>query len=268
VAITFVSGEQDTDLFDRNRPMEYDTYRDPVGPLSASAQVLFGAISNFVIGLADIPTEVLLDIVSAGKALGHKHPIHLDPRLNWHSNNEDELAGEADSEKRNDQQKEGNLEEPVSSSPNESTNQSTNGAVDQPLDGTGRDSHSDDGSGSDGSSSKSSDASPVSAVDRVRSLRMEKSETMSSQVAPSKPPTFLSKVGNRGGRMSKRFANFVIWLPTDLSLSMSKGFHNAPKIYHDVTVKSTPKVYGIRSGFRAAGQVRSTLTSISHILLT
>lgn len=253
--------------------MEYDTYRDPVGPLSASAQVLFGAIANFVIGLADVPTEMAIDLVSAGKQLGHNHkPHHDDPRRKWHmrkTHNEDELASEEDSQEQVDQQKHENFEETV----NNSHSESSNGSLAQPSNGAARESEPLDGeetgSGdSDDSVSNSSNLLPEAGVDRVRSQQLEKIQTMNSEMASSKPRGFFSEVRIHGSRMGKKFVNFVIWIPTDLTLSMSKGFHNAPKIYHDNTVKATPKVHGIRSGFKAAGQVRTTLESIFDILLT
>ena len=251
--------------------MEYDTYRDPIGPISASAQVLFGAIANFVIGIADIPTEMVIDLVSAGKQLGHNHEAHAeDPRRKWHmrkTHNEDELASEEDSQEQIDQQKHGNSEETMNNSHSESSHDS----LAQPATAGTRSSEplSGEETGSDDSVSNSSDLLPPEAgIDRVRSLQLEKTQTMSSEMATPKPHGFFSEVRIHGGRMGKKFVNFVIWLPTDLTLSMSKGFHNAPKLYHDYTVKSTPKVHGIRSGFRAAGQVRFALKSIFDDILT
>lgn len=245
--------------------MEYDTYRDPAGPLSASAQVLFGAIANFVIGIADVPAEMLSDLISAGKQLGHNHPDHHpDPRLKWRKrepHNNDELASEESSEEQNNQQKNGNSEETMNNSPQESMDNT----LGQSGSGTRRDSQSEDDSDGEDSVSASSDLIPEAGLDRVRSLQLEKSQTMSSEIAPSKPHGFFGEVGIHGGRMSKRFVNFMIWLPTDVSLSLSKGFHNAPKLYHDSTVKPTPKVHGVRSGFRAAGHVRSTPNLFSCI---
>ena len=39
----------------------------------------------------------------------------------------------------------------------------------------------------------------------------------------------------------------------DLSLAIAQGFHNAPRLYGDTTVRTPPRVSGIRSGLRAAG---------------
>ena len=39
----------------------------------------------------------------------------------------------------------------------------------------------------------------------------------------------------------------------DLSLAVAQGFHNAPRLYGDTTVRPPPRVSGIQSGLRAAG---------------
>lgn len=39
----------------------------------------------------------------------------------------------------------------------------------------------------------------------------------------------------------------------DLSLAIAQGFHNAPRLYGDSTVRTVPHITGIRSGLRAAG---------------
>ncbi|KAL2785872.1 hypothetical protein BJX66DRAFT_48580 [Aspergillus keveii] len=54
-------------------------------------------------------------------------------------------------------------------------------------------------------------------------------------------------------RAGKHLLNWVLLIPTDLTLSFSKGFHNAPKLYHDPMVQETPTVRGVRGGLRAAG---------------
>jgi UDP:flavonoid glycosyltransferase YjiC (YdhE family) len=41
--------------------------------------------------------------------------------------------------------------------------------------------------------------------------------------------------------------------PVDLSMAVAQGFHNAPRLYGDDTVRRPPRVTGIHSGLRAAG---------------
>lgn len=222
--------------------MEYDTYRDPAGPLSASAQVLFGAIANFVTGLADVPTGMVLDLVSAGRALGHPgqqpNPREQCPEGKWRvrrSHREDELQSDDSTEDRSRSQTGHNERSP---------DRSSAGIADGP----------------DGEEETSSESDPEDYVsglgmDGQRTLELARTQTMSSEIPPAKRHGFFNEAAIHGGKMSKKFINLVIWLPTDITLSLSKGFHNAPKLYHDRMVKSTPKVVGFRSGCRAAGKV-------------
>jgi len=39
----------------------------------------------------------------------------------------------------------------------------------------------------------------------------------------------------------------------DISLALAQGFHNAPRLYGDSTVRAPPRISGIQSGLRAAG---------------
>lgn len=226
-------------MHSRHRPMEYDTYRDPAGPLSASAQVLFGAIANFMIGIADVPAEIVGDLVTAGRALGHPHE-HTDPYAACRTSREKPVgSGENDGEQPDEDREEEEREErhdrseQVADESDTSDEDSTSDSDDQPI---------------------ANNLTPE-GTEKRRSLELEKQQTMSSKIPQSRSHTLLSEAGIHGSKMSKKFLNLVIWLPTDLSLSLAKGFHNAPKLYHDPMVKSTPKVIGIRSGFKAAGKV-------------
>ena len=42
-------------------------------------------------------------------------------------------------------------------------------------------------------------------------------------------------------------------VPMDLSLAIAQGFHNAPRLYGDSTVRTAPRISGMHSGLRAAG---------------
>jgi hypothetical protein len=74
---------------------------------------------------------------------------------------------------------------------------------------------------------------------------------------------FFSRVATRGTRFSKELFSFLIWLPADISVGLSKGFHNTPKLYHDRTVKPTPRVISLHGGLRAAREVSRTFFSLS-----
>ncbi|KAJ5273723.1 hypothetical protein N7478_008848 [Penicillium angulare] len=229
-----------------NRSIEYDTYRDPIGPLSASAQVLFGAITNFVTGLADVPTEMMLDLVSAGRAIGNPH-AHIKPHSKWGGKCPKDCP--AHDEMVSDQSSSDQMANEASNADQGPSNSSNDELEDEDNEDDDDD-YEDDEMMDTGSDSFIPDA----GLDRTRSLQLEHSRTMDSEIVPSHAHNFFVEASNYGRKASMKLVNLIIWLPTDISLSLSKGFHNAPKLYHDPMVKSTPKVKGLRSGFRAAGK--------------
>ena len=42
----------------------------------------------------------------------------------------------------------------------------------------------------------------------------------------------------------------------DFTLSIARGFHNAPKLYGDESVRQADKVTNLQSGLKVAGKVR------------
>ncbi|KAH7346661.1 hypothetical protein BKA65DRAFT_429215 [Rhexocercosporidium sp. MPI-PUGE-AT-0058] len=49
-------------------------------------------------------------------------------------------------------------------------------------------------------------------------------------------------------------AGFIAKAPMDLTLAVAQGFHNAPRLYGDETVRRPTRITGIKSGLKAAGQ--------------
>lgn len=224
-----------TNLLPRNRASEYDTWRDPAGPLSAGAQVLVGAIANFITGIGELPYEMATDLISAGRAIGNPGD-HYDPV---------EAACAWKRERRSQESSEQSEEEEYHDSNEYHQSDEPNDDDEANLEDT------DD----------ESEVLSATSPERRRSLQLEKSRTMDCIGSP-KHNTAFTEMRSHGSRMSKKLLKTIIWLPTDLTLSLSKGFHNAPKLYHDRMVKSTPKVIGFRSGVRAAGKVRYILKDI------
>jgi hypothetical protein len=61
------------------------------------------------------------------------------------------------------------------------------------------------------------------------------------------------------GRDFLHVVNAGVRFPMTLTLSLAKGFHNAPILYGDESVRQSDKITGIPSGLRAAGNVRIVL---------
>ncbi|KAJ5456108.1 uncharacterized protein N7458_003691 [Penicillium daleae] len=63
----------------------------------------------------------------------------------------------------------------------------------------------------------------------------------------------VSELTVHGVRGLKKLARMALWLPTDITITLAKGFRNAPKLYHDYAIPPNPILTGLRSGLKAAG---------------
>ena len=52
--------------------------------------------------------------------------------------------------------------------------------------------------------------------------------------------------------------------PMDFTLGLARGFHNAPKLYGDESVRPADKITDFQSGLKAAGKVNSVEACIIH----
>jgi hypothetical protein len=64
------------------------------------------------------------------------------------------------------------------------------------------------------------------------------------------------------GRGVGRIIGTGLKSPMDFTMGLAKGFHNAPKLYGDDTVRQSDKVTDLQSGLIAAGKVYVFLTSV------
>ncbi|KAJ6134768.1 hypothetical protein N7523_001090 [Penicillium sp. IBT 18751x] len=194
------------------------------GPLGATAQVLFGAVIDFVTGLADLPAEIVGNFLSAESTLRRPRE-HFDPyiqcqrhKISQHEEirNGDEISGE-------------NFEYENESEDLEMRQEGQN----QRYTTT--------------NSSKTTSGLKESLW--LHNHQLVHDKTMRSRLYEVRSETafYISTI-------FKKTLRLIVWFPTDLSLSISRGFHNAPMLYHDPMVRPTPSVTHIRSGFKAAGK--------------
>ncbi|PKX91190.1 putative UDP-glucose,sterol transferase [Aspergillus novofumigatus IBT 16806] len=265
------------------RSKEYDTNRDPRGPLSAGAEVLYGIMSDFVMVLATAPVDL-------AEAISRHH--HYHKKHGWRHSHDEEIT--CDCEARI-----GRSMKLMDGIPPEDRVRSQLGAVASmrrsssasPISSPSGDAEEEEEEEDEDDEEEQVDGettSFVSAPDRIsrdsgpgpRSRISDQSTIQSDSTdthvesdedggeldlertisrratreARGGIHVVLAETGYHGKRFGKRLLNWAITIPTDVTLSLSKGFHNAPKLYHDRTVAKTPTVMGVRSGFRAAGK--------------
>lgn len=68
------------------------------------------------------------------------------------------------------------------------------------------------------------------------------------------------------GKSIKQIVGAGLKSPMDFTLSLARGFHNAPKLYGDESVRQADKVTGLQSGLKAAGKVWSIYLTHSSAL--
>ncbi|KAF3387337.1 Sterol 3-beta-glucosyltransferase UGT80A2 [Penicillium rolfsii] len=238
------SGKVNPDFLVLHRAIEYDTFRDPANPLIAGVQVFVGALIDFVTGFVDTPKEIVSDLVSTVREARQPQPRY-DRRTACQAVVASmDQASPADSVESEGTQIDYEVPQIQIENDGQVVEENRGDEITQ------EDTRDDD------SEDRVNELAQVRSIEHKRDLQLSKAKPMSSSLPPSKPPKFviLHAVAAHGSKMSKKLAKFMIRLPADFSLGMSRGFHNAPKIYHDSTVIDPPPVVGFRSGFTAAGK--------------
>lgn len=78
------------------------------------------------------------------------------------------------------------------------------------------------------------------------------SEISTTHPSPNTSRSLQAAVGT--GKGLGRVVGAMVKAPMDFSFNMAKGFHNAPQLYGDDTVRKSDKVTGFRSGLTIAGK--------------
>lgn len=247
------------------RPREYDTEDGPWDPISGGASALIGTIASLTMGVADFPIEIFRAAKhkrqksDAKETAGQSSPSGSStPSLSSNSNSRLDLdllpeEGKEPSLKENTGPSSG----PSTKSSYESTTRSSKEAPTSPE------------------TSLSSMAS-ISGRPRGRSLRealrsaypRSRSSSRDSRTSPSRskrcgtppapefdPSKLTLENATRAGKGVSRIVAAGMKSPLDFTLGLARGFHNAPKLYGDDTVRPSMKVTDFQSGIRAAGKV-------------
>jgi hypothetical protein len=235
-------------IFARYRAKEYDTTRDPRGPLSAGAEVLYGVVSDFISGLATVPMDVA-GVFSKDRYRKKHHHHHNRSNRDWVKPHVTACLDKAEQKK---------AERSATDNANEDRRHRPEGQDESLESATPENStEGDEYASAEEEQSESSEDTAVEEADEIRNeLDLERTLTR-KRIKEQRTTTqqAISETGYHTSKFAKQVLNFVIMLPTDLTLSLAKGFHNAPKLYHDTTVRKIPRVLNMKSGFRAAGTV-------------
>lgn len=79
--------------------------------------------------------------------------------------------------------------------------------------------------------------------------RRRETETSAHPAEPEEP--LVEELAHDAGHGLQKAGAAIIKAPMDLALAVAQGFHNAPRLYGDDTVRRPPRVWGLHSGLRA-----------------
>ncbi|KAF2023757.1 UDP-Glycosyltransferase/glycogen phosphorylase [Setomelanomma holmii] len=75
-----------------------------------------------------------------------------------------------------------------------------------------------------------------------------------SESGPSKDPDMLRPTGVNMSKGARRFVKAAVQEPVDISLDLTRGMHDTPKLWRNDTMRPQERVSGLRSGVKAAGR--------------
>ncbi|PQE27751.1 glycosyltransferase family 1 protein [Rutstroemia sp. NJR-2017a BVV2] len=216
------------------RPQEYYTDEGPWDPLSGFAAAVFGAISSMAMGVADFPSETVKALLIP---FGSSRQQSQALRSTMARESEISHVGGIPAPPISPEQSQTslNMQESlarVRSPPNLS-------GLSTPTSNTGSSSMSNTLKGHPGS--KHDDASRS----RVRSQ---------NESSSGKDHDMLRQSGAHTSKGFGRIVKTALQSPMDLSMSITEGFHNAPKLWGDNTVRPPQKVSDFKSGAKAVGK--------------
>lgn len=257
-AATVLAGEGLLDFKELKlyRPREYDTEEGPWDPITGGASALVGTLGSMAMGIADLP-------VAALKAL----KIHPEAQKSRRASKNDNVSGieltspnspAPDGQRRRAESVKGELRK---TSPTSSRGSSPAGeeqamalAIGNKLAShSAEESSRSSRSGSHGQilTPGSTSTQSQSSTPRTASQTPKKAPTPSN---PAEKPQFDVESALSTTQGALRFASAGIKSPMDFTLNLARGFHNAPKLYHDETVRPPPKITDFSSGVRAASK--------------
>jgi len=95
-------------------------------------------------------------------------------------------------------------------------------------------------------------AYPDNGGRRPNTHRNETTTTVGSTISDDPRESFAQEMAEDVGRGFKRSGAALLTMPMDLHMAIAQGFHNAPRLYGDATVRKPVRITGMKSGWTAA----------------
>lgn len=225
------------------RARDYEVDDGPWDPITGGASALVGTMSTMMLGVADLPVQTL-------KALKiHPDATKKTPK-NSGTNGPDDSLKSSGTGLSGDDKSEASL---TGGERTDSPSSSRTGSTFNLQDSLSR---LNSGPLSPGSQRSSSFADTLSTKIGSDASRSSSASRSGSQAPAKTKGSFDGKKLLDTATDTSVGVSRVIGAgfksPMDFTMGLSKGFHNAPKLYGDETVRKGDKVTDLRSGIRAA----------------
>ncbi|KAF2483580.1 hypothetical protein BDY17DRAFT_251074 [Neohortaea acidophila] len=232
------------------RAREYETEDGPWDPITGSSTAIVGTVTQMMMGVADLPIETL-------KALN----IHPDAQKKKRASEAgQDLAENSETTKEgttqsSDQDSAGTetaitseSSTPAYSRQNSSapTVRSSDSASNRHLSGATEPQRPRGDSLKEALSGRLNEPSPAA--------KRSASGSSSRSASPRGEPTNYLETAVGTSKGVGRILSAAFKSPMDTSWALAKGFHNAPKLYGDDTVRKTEQITDFRTGLKAASK--------------
>lgn len=257
-----------TNLRNRYRPREYDTEDGPWDPFTGATSAIMGTIGSMMMGVADLPIEFLKALLvkpspkpnadTLSQATSHSSTPDsssiIEPSISSNIDHDkvlppsssDSLVGGSNRTgiRKSTSMPPQNPDETMSKSTQEPSDRLKQQVTASLQDSSHKRSMSQKLDGSVSRSSSRDRSRPGTSVHQSLSENQFRHMSLDAAVGAGKGIGRIVGVGLKS--------------PMDFTLSLARGFHNAPRLYGDESVRHPDKVTGIRSGLKAAGKVRAS----------
>lgn len=232
------------------RPREYDTEDGPWDPITGGATAIVGTATSMMMGFADFPVEAM-------RALR----IHPDTAKKRQEQREDVPSGDATpkdtpaSTEANAQSPNNSVTSPAAEAHSPASSQFNLGESLAKINAP----KSPDGAASPRSRRTSSMG--LALRDQLTQCRSRSTSRQRGDASPSSRPRSPSGPSDfaqhldtalHTGKGVSRIVGAGFKSPMDFTLGLAQGFHNAPRLYGDETVRKKEPVTDFKSGVRAA----------------
>ncbi|MCJ1314633.1 hypothetical protein MMC25_008315 [Agyrium rufum] len=216
------------------RPKEYDTEDGPWDPITGGASALIGTLGSLMMGVADFPLEILHALQSKpgekATSVSEVTPSTATATLGTTSPKEHSATS---------------MRYSIASSPD----------------------HSEASSVHQVQIEQEEMSSPHSPFDKSQKPLMSPRIPLSPRSSSMSQRNFSFDTAIDTSKGIGRIVGVGLKSPMDFTLNIARGFHNAPKLYGDTTLRPVERVTGIQSGLKAAGKVHMPHAPVSLSLI-